>query len=170
MRKTRNLWSSVRGILGISAALVIGGVGAGQSAAQTYNERDCFTHWNNAPADDYCPDATAGRVQTAQEAEWFSTTVGHCVMNASCSISVNLTVRGVAVDYVTYTPQMSDLLLAPADVGTIDICFAESDSSWTATVRAGCETGETDSDNATESGLPVSSVHLQQGDDVIVVE
>ena len=102
--------------------------------------QSCVEKWEDSDAYDYC-----------SSADVTVPSVGSCQVNGSCSITV-------AVDDTdtTFTPSISNLTQSTSQTDDIDICFAEdttATSGYTAAVKAGCATGETDSGDAVSNGL-----------------
>ena len=142
-------------IAGVALALVLGGLSL-PAHAQTYDWRDCSNQWESAPANVYCSGVTFARVNTQEEATALNATIGHCALTGSCSITAATIGSN---DMESWSPSIY-LVVDPSDVSSIDICFSVSDSSYTATVRAGCDTGETRSSTATSVGLPRTATSI----------
>ena len=119
-------------------------------AAGTYIEA-CENAWDDAPAHGYCTSSSITRVNAGSSA-------GNCLISVStCSITVS--VDGTDTTFTPTWPSNYGYAgdgLSVADTGTVDICFASSNttnSGYTATVNAGCASTETDSASATADGL-----------------
>ena len=114
---------------------------------------DCQTNWRASEAYDHCSSATVSYVTVEVEATTGTMTVNRCQVSGSCSITVN-----VDDTRTTFTPSV-DVTSRPVDLDGYDICFAADStatSGFSATVKDGCASTETDSDDATSNGLSSS--------------
>ena len=122
-----------------------GGGGATiQSASGSYIQT-CIDKWESSEAYDHCSSASVDRIGVRAV-----TDPGHCEVSGSCSITVDVDDAST-----TFTPSV-DVTESPSDTRTLDICFAEDSteaSGFSATVKAGCASTETDSDDAADNGL-----------------
>ena len=107
--------------------------------------QECRSEWRDSDARSYCSGATIGASGVGMTpSEW------GCDVSATCSITVD-----VDDTSTTFTPSVDDHF-PTADVDDLDICFAEDStatSGFTASVKAGCASTETDSGDAVDDGL-----------------
>ena len=147
---------TLRGIATMAAVAVLCGVPIDRVEAADSNDttsnsgvQECIDAWDDAPASSYCTDTAIARATSGSG--W-----GNCVIDVStCSITADS-----GATSTTYTPSWPTAYgstgdgLPPSDVDDIDICFASSSSGgYTATVKTGCASTETDSATATSDGL-----------------
>ena len=128
---------------GTGTGSVLGG-GTVQSASGSYIQT-CIDKWESSEAYDHCSSASVNRISASA-----ATDPGHCEVSGSCSITVDVDDAST-----TFTPSV-DVTESPSDTRTLDICFAEDStatSGFSATVKAGCASTETDSDDAADNGL-----------------
>ena len=119
------------------------------SNSVTYTS-SCITQWESSEAYDHC---SATVSYTTVTMGGTSTPSRRCELNGSCSITVD-----VDDTSTTFTPSV-DVTARPNDLDDYDICFAEDStatSGFSATVKDGCASTETDSDDATSNGLSSS--------------
>ena len=102
----------------------------------------CADKWAESEAADYCSTSGMGTVFRGVGRE------RHCSVSGTCSITVD-----VDDESTTFTPGLEDLSQSPNDTANLDICFAAGTSGFSATVKAGCASTETDSDDAVSNGL-----------------
>ena len=105
--------------------------------------RACVKKWDRSEAKDYCSSATMTYVGPH---------INYCSLSGSCSITVE--VDGTST---TFTPSVDETGF-PSVFDDLDICFAEDEdaadtSGFSATVKGGCASTETDSDDAVDDGL-----------------
>ena len=153
MRTKVKFRSPMYGLLCIAATLMFGGISP-SVYAQSKATQDCIAEWAGAPAQSYCSGVVFAAIETQSDADALGTMLGHCLVGSgTCSITANVG-SDTAVS-TTWTPTTGDIYVAPANVDTIDICFSRSGSSYTATVKVGCDVDETTSADATTNGLPL---------------
>ena len=107
--------------------------------------RECTDKWVESEAADYCSTSRMGRDFRGVNRE------SYCVVSGTCSITVD-----VDDESTTFTPGMDDLSQSQNSTANLDICFAADStetSGFSATVKAGCASTETGSDDAVSNGL-----------------
>ena len=104
----------------------------------------CADKWAESEAADYCSASDIGTVFRG---------VGrarHCSVSGTCSITVDVDDESTTFNLGMERSQ------SPNDTADLDICFAADSagtSGFSATVKAGCASTETDSDDAVDNGL-----------------
>ena len=143
MRRTSSTLPIVPAILACAFALA-------HSTASANWQQPCIDAWADAPASSYCTSTSVTRVSGGP-----SYTHGKCLIAVtSCSIEVL-----VGSQNETFTPDWPDALspsrngVSVADTSRIDICFTDDSDGWSAEVKTGCSSTETDSEAAVDDGL-----------------
>ncbi len=151
-------------VLFVAVALMVGAASHRAEASQATYVKPCLTNAGNSPASSYCSGLTYIRIENSDQATTYSSTIGHCIASGTCSITANVGTTSTtwSVSAGSSTTYFDG---TPADMATMDICFAlNSDSTaYTATLKLGCATGETTASTATSDGLPALSTPAASG-------
>lgn len=126
----------------VAATIAIGLYLVPQQASGT--QQQCLNAWDEAPLKEYCSSSRVGYVSASS--------VGNtgCFVDATCSITVSVDGEDTTFSLST----SSDDTMRWVHMRLLDACFSKSEADeWTAAVRPGCKSNETDSETAVDEGL-----------------